>query len=148
VLEADHLLLATLLHELTRAIAALADPAQPFVPAKASADLVLEHAGDLVTTHVGVEDADLLALIERHMTFDEHPASSGWPGEGAPQARLDWTVPWLLGRCPPQLRADLLDGAPANVRVAWERAAPAHLALERVAFDRQPPSPQSGLAAG
>jgi hypothetical protein len=146
-LVADHLLLATLVRELTRALDVLADPTQPFVAAKASADLVLEHVGALVVTHVQVETADLLPLIERHMTHDEHPASSDWPGADAPASRLDWTVPWLLDPCPPDLRSELLDTAPSHVRAAWERSAAGYRTLERAAFVPAPPR-GGGLAAG
>src|SRR5262245_1514219 len=76
---ADHARLAALLPEVEDALGDLADPERPFHASQTSVERVLDDLETLLRAHVEEEAADVLALVERHLTYAEHPRAASWP---------------------------------------------------------------------
>jgi hemerythrin-like domain-containing protein len=71
-LEADHRQLEELLARWPAAARALADPAVPFLPARAAAAELGRELHELLDGHLGVEDQDVLPLFWRHYTAADY----------------------------------------------------------------------------
>jgi hypothetical protein len=126
-LDTDDRELDKVLDESCSALVALADRRDPFPAAHGRASAVTDQLRTLLVTHIGDEDANLLPLLERHMTREEHAtqlrataARMSWP------AAL-WLMPWLLASCSDDERMQVWAGASLRLR-AMGRLGAAHYA--------------------
>jgi hemerythrin HHE cation binding domain-containing protein len=69
--------------------------------------------------HLAHEERDALRILQRHLTQTEWQAMEVRFAEGVRACRLVALVPWLVHELPPEVRADLLAGAPVAHRALW-----------------------------
>ncbi|HEX7135923.1 MAG TPA: hemerythrin domain-containing protein [Iamia sp.] len=111
--DADHHHLDELMEDVTAALGAIADGASP-----ERAAALLREVADHMEEHLGMEDRDLLPVIEVSFSAEEYEVLEKKAldiiGFGAQAA---FTIPFLAASLDDETRADLLGDAPLPVKV-------------------------------
>ena len=89
---------------------------------------------DLLAVHLDLEDADILPMIEQHVTAEEYATIDEQIVEELELRQATFTVPWLLTTVDASTAAHLLDGAPAALRVLFRLTRGRYARLARRAF--------------
>jgi len=95
-LDADHKRMDALLARWPALIAALADPKQPFEPAKAAALEMGQELTALMQTHLDVEDNDILPMYWRHYTAAEYDAIQQTAIKKSKKKGFAFIAPWCV----------------------------------------------------
>jgi hemerythrin-like domain-containing protein len=95
-LEADHQAMDVLLARWPALITALADPKQPFEPAKTAAIDMGEDLRDLLLTHLDAEDNDILPMYWRHYTAAEYDAIQQTAIKKGKKKGFAFIAPWCV----------------------------------------------------
>ncbi len=87
------------------------------IPAAAAAR-VMQRIDDLIHRHLDLEDTDVLALLARHASPEEHAELAATvAGRLAEGKQAQFTVPFIGSWLAPSDRAHLLAGAPSSFRM-------------------------------
>jgi len=95
-LDDDHKRLDELMGGWPARIAAVADPEQPFEPAKAAALAMGQELADLMETHLEVEDSDILPMYWRHYTAEEYDALQQAAIKKSKKKGFAFIAPWCV----------------------------------------------------
>ena len=95
-LDADHKRMDVLLARWPALIGALADPEQPFEPAKAAALAMGRELHDLMQCHLDVEDNDILPMYWRHYTAAEYDALQQTAIKKSKKKGFAFIAPWCV----------------------------------------------------
>lgn len=95
-LDADHKRLDQLVARWPALVAAVADPKQPFEPAKAAALAMGRDLRDLMQSHLEVEDRDVVPLYWRHYTAEEYDALQRAAIKTSKKKGFAFIAPWCL----------------------------------------------------
>jgi hemerythrin-like domain-containing protein len=129
----EHHELDAILAEGGAAVAAL--PVGRDEAARARFAAAMRALDDHVTDHLDLEDADLLPMFERHFTVAEYEALEQAALKAQRiGAQVFFTVPFVLDASPAEVRAHMLDTAPAMFRVLYVLSRRHFARLERTAL--------------
>lgn len=132
--DAEHHSLGELLDGTEKALAALADAAEPWEGAHAEAVEVTRALADLLHEHLTFEDDDILPLFTRHMDAEEYEAIEK-RAMGKPDLKLLlFTVPWVVDWATDEEFGPIFDAAPGVMKVIWYLRRGAYARLSRKVF--------------
>jgi hypothetical protein len=116
--DADHRLLDVVLDDLDRRLRALAD-GDGTSDTVASAARSARELAELISSHLDLEDADLIPLFVRHFTAEEYDALSAKAMKAGRLRELAFAVPWMMDHATTEERDRLLAEAPLPLKVLW-----------------------------
>ncbi len=133
-LEADHRVLDGLLAAWPNVSANLADPSVPFDRAKSAATALAGEIHDLLSTHLDIEDNDVLPLYWRHYTAAEYGALEALAVKKTKLAGIWFVAPWNVDNLDGAARAAFLAAAPLPLRIIHRLSRPRYDRLVEAAF--------------
>ncbi|MDQ2648977.1 MAG: hemerythrin domain-containing protein [Actinomycetota bacterium] len=134
-LDADHRRLDLLLARWTCVARALADPRQPFDPAKAQAVELAAELREFLQAHLAIEDADVLPLFWRHYTPAAYDQVVQQAMRNGKKAGLWFVAPFSVDCYPEGPERDaFLASAPLPLRLLHRLVRPRYDRLVAAAF--------------
>ena len=117
-MEAEHAEIDPSLTACAAGLARMAAAPDPATAARLVEDLRTAQA--CLHRHLGHEETEAMALVQRYLTTKEwDEMAEEHFGKGQTLRQLTWLVPWALDGVPEGPRADLLQVAGAPMRVLW-----------------------------
>ena len=118
-LDADHVHLAQVIDDLTRAIGGLAED-EPWAPTRAQAVELSAELRDHLMTHLAIEDEDVIPLFAERFTFDEYVELEQQAVKRGSLKSMLFTVPWLVVSCEAKTRDEIFESVPAALKLLWK----------------------------
>jgi hemerythrin-like domain-containing protein len=133
-LDGDHKRLDALVAGWPALIAAVADPHQPFEPAKAAALAMGQELSELMATHLDIEDNDILPLYWRHYTAAEYDAIQKRAIKRSKKKGFAFIAPWCFDSVEGAEREAFLAGVPWVMRAFHRLVRPRYDRLIAAAY--------------
>lgn len=115
----DHHQLDHLIDTISAALAHLASGSREWAPAHGAALSAAIDLRDLLIEHLGIEDSDVLPLIERNFSVDEFTAIEEKLKKYMTLRQAFFTVPWWMATVEPHVAAKSYDEAPFLLKVIY-----------------------------
>jgi len=115
----DHHLLDRLIETISGALAHMASGSRDWAPAHEAALAAALELRDLLTDHLGIEDSDVLPLIERNFSVEEFSEIEEKLKKYMSLRQAFFTVPWWMATVEPHVAAQSLEEAPWLLKVIY-----------------------------
>jgi hypothetical protein len=100
-------------------------------------DLAVE-LRDFLETHLAIEDADVLPMIERHFTAEEYAGLEQQAGKAITIRQAMFTAPWYMATVDAETAARTLRDAPRPLRIIYALTRRSYARLVEQAFGSRP----------
>ncbi|MCU1371326.1 MAG: Hemerythrin cation binding domain protein [Ilumatobacteraceae bacterium] len=139
-LDAEHKQMDVLLARWPGLIADLADRSQPFEPARSAALAMGRELTDLMTTHLDVEDNDILPMYWRHYTAAEYDAIQQTAIKKSKKKGFAFIAPWCVDSVEGAERKAFLAQVPWVMRAFHRLVRPRYDRLIAAAYGPETPA--------
>jgi Hemerythrin HHE cation binding domain len=136
MLAADHDRLDVIIEGIAAALAEMARHGGPWGSAKAEATAYAIELRDMLLVHLGVEDSEVIPLIERHFGKEEYALIEEQILKAITPKQALWTVPWWMATAEPEAAARTLATAPLPLKVIYYTTRRRYARLVKAAFGR------------